>query len=183
MFKIKSFGLFSKQFQKNYTMMNRSVPNFAFSSKSHLELIRERDNEIMQNLQNGSNFSVEEIGEFARVLKKQGGDAELFKKFEGEMLKNLNSFTEIELRKVISLIISENNRGYLRSDSVIDTLSERLDLIYTAKDRNDVPLEEFKKTKRNFLRNNSAPNKFWIYMYSLRIRFLSKFKNFGILAK
>ena len=89
----------------------------------------ERDREYLQKLETGSNFSTEEIGEFARVLKKQGADAETFKKFEGELLRNLNNLTELELRKVISLIISKNNKGYLRSDIVVDSLSEKLDLI------------------------------------------------------
>ncbi len=186
MFQAKSLGFLSKRInqQKNLNyLVNRNFIKFSYSTKSHLELMAERDREYLLKLKTESNFTQEDIGEFARVLKKHGGDADLFKKFEVELLKNLNNLTELELRKVISLIISEKNRGYLRSDAIVDILSEKLDLIYTPKDRCGISLEEFKSNKRNFLRNEPAAHKFWIYLYSLRVKSLNCFKNFGIFAK
>ena len=186
MLQAKSIGFLTKQIksQKNLNLLfNRSLIKFSFSTKSHLELMSERDREYLLKLKTGSNFTREEIGEFARVLKKHGGDSDIFKKFEGELLKNLNNLTELELRKVISLIISENNKEYLRSDAIVNLLSEKLDLIYTQKDRCGISLEEFKSNKRNFLKNEPAANRFWIYLYSLRLKALGCFKNYGILAK
>ncbi len=151
-----------------------------FTTKSHLQQIAEREKSILENLRKGTNFTKEEMGEFARVLKKSNFERDLWVKFESELPKHIGNFDELELRKVISLSLSSNNNGMMQNDNVIDTLSERLDLIYTEKDRNGASLEDYKVNKRNYYKSLPLAYKFYIKLYAIRCNIVDKFKNFGL---
>jgi len=154
-----------------------------FTTKSHLQQIVEREKSMLDKLRNGSNFSQEEMGEFARILKKSNFEKELWQNFEKELPKYISNFDEFELRKIISLTLSANNNGMMQNDSIIDSLSDRLDVIYTEKDRNGLSLEQFKVNKRNYFNSLPLAYKFYIKMYAMRCSFMDMFKNYGISSK
>lgn len=154
-----------------------------FTTKSHMAQIAEREMALLEKLRNSSNFTKEDMGEFARVLKKTNFDKELWQKFEKELPKHVNNFDEFELRKVISLSLSANNNGVLTSDDVVDSLSNRLDAIYTTKDRNGLSLEEFKAQKRNYFQSVPLAYRFWMKLYAMRCSFLDMFAKYGISSK
>jgi len=145
--------------------------------------IAERESALLEKLRSNTNYSKEEMGEFARVLKKTNFDKELWQKFEKELPKHVINFDEFELRKVISLSLSANNQGVLTSDDVIDSLSSRLDAIYTDKDRNGLSLEEFKAYKRNYLHTVPLAYRFWMKFYAMKCCFVDMFAKYGISSK
>jgi len=168
---------------KNQKILLFNISKIRFTTKSHLQQIVERENTILEQLRSGTNFTKEEISEFARVLKKINFDKDLFQKFENELPKHIKSFNELELRKVISLCLSSNNNGMMQSEEIVDSLSERLDAIYTEKDRNGISLAEFKVNKRNYLKNQPYAYQFWIKFYSMKCKFVDIFKKYGISSK
>jgi len=170
-----------RNFKSLKTLLHSAKANF--TTKSHLAQIAEREMALLEKLRSSSNFSKEDIGEFARVLRKTNFDKELWQKFEKELPKHVYNFDEFEIRKVISLSISANNNGFLTGDDVVDSLSSRLDAIYTAKDRNGVSLEEFKANKRNYLQSVPLAYRFWIKIYGIRSSFLDLFAKYGISSK
>lgn len=179
--KINNLKSFSSLLNNQSKFFNLSKA--AFSSKSHMAQIAERESSLLEKLRSSSNFTKEEMGEFARVLKKSNFDNELWQKFQNELPKHVENFDQFEVRKVISLSLAANNNGVSTSDEIVGLLSQRLDTIYTAKDRNGSSLEEFKANKRNYLSTIPLAHRFWIKYYALRCQVLDKFSNFGISSK
>jgi len=179
--KIKNLRNLSILRSKSNTML--STPNAFFTTKSHMVQIAERESALLEKLRSSSNFSKEEMGEFARVLKKANFDKDLWQKFEIELPKHVKSFNELELRKVISLSLSQNNNGMLTSDDVVNMLSSRLDAIYTDKDRNGLSLEQFKANKRNYLQSVPLAYRFWMKVYAIKSCFVDVFSKYGISSK
>lgn len=166
---------------RNLNLLKLTRKNF--TTKSHLQLIAERDNTLLEKFRTGSNFTKDEMGEFARVLNKSDFQLDLWQKYEKELPKHIKNFDELELRKAISLVISKKNQGVMQGDDIVDSLSARLDLLYTEKDRNGLSLDEFKTKKRLQAKGYPLAYKFYIKLYNFRCSFFDLFKNYGISSK
>lgn len=164
------------------TLLYQAKATFT-TTKSHLAQIAERESLLLEKLRSSSNFTKEDMSEFARVLKKSNFEKDLWQKFEKELPKHVKNFDELELRKVISLSLSANNNGFLTSDDVVDSLSSRLDAIYTEKDRNGLSLEQFKERKRNYLRTVPLAYRFWMKFYAVKCGFVDLFGKYGVSSK
>ena len=156
---------------------------FSLTTKTHLQQILERDYLILEKLRNGSNFSKDEMSEFARVLNKNLYQPELWQKFEKELPNHINNLDQLEIRKVISLVLSKNNHDSLQSEDILKSLSKRLDLIYTEKDRNGKSLDEFKLEKRFYWNSLPLAYRFYMKLHVIKCNLMCLFKNYGISSK
>jgi hypothetical protein len=157
--KKSTLNSFSKMF--NFS----STKYFSEAPKSHLEQVRERDNNFIEKLKSGS-YSDSEYSNILRVVGKlnisERGYQDYVNRITGELPQRLNNMNSLDIRKVISIVLRTPN---LRTnENILNLLNKR----YHQALQNEGYSKDFLELILNKKNNLPPQMKFWAKYYKLR---------------
>ena len=129
-------------------------------------------------------LSAKEVSEVARLLSKnKTNDQQVWDNFEKNVLKNITSLEDVDLRKICSAFIA-NQRG---SDEIYQNLAKKQKEIGLK--MGGIDESEYETAKENFakLKNKNKilprPMRFFLWAYTLRWRFIARLEKSGLFFK
>jgi hypothetical protein len=102
------FNIHFRQIVQSRTNSLHKLGSVSFSTKSHLNLIVERDSEFVNNvISNPNNYSQTDFSNFLRVVNKTRNE-KLVEVFAKELPKHISKLDLMDVRKVISIVIENS---------------------------------------------------------------------------